>query len=37
MIQNLADELRRRGWKEDRIRKLYFGNFLRVMRQVVDE
>jgi len=36
-IQNLADVLRQRGWTEDKLRKLYFGNFLRLLRQVVDE
>jgi membrane dipeptidase len=36
-IQNLAEVLRQRSWSEDKLRKLYYGNFLRLLKQVADE
>jgi membrane dipeptidase len=36
-VQNLAVALRLRGYSEDQLKKLYFQNVLRLMRQVVDQ
>ena len=35
-VRNITDELIRRGYSEEQIRKIWGGNFLRVMREVQD-